>query len=121
MEKNTNIKQSKNIFSTQNFALAAFLKARQCKLIAITKDDTRHATFEFEDSEELHSLVKEFWESSGLVEPKNFYNSQRELKSLLYDGSCFNNCVRRSGLTATSAWATQNKSSKVSGDTSDTE
>jgi len=104
MKKNTNIKQSKNIFSTSNFALAIYLKSKMCRLLHITKNDSNHATFDFENTAKREELTKEFWEDSGLVEPKRFYNSQRELKSLLYqDGNYSNNCVSRCGSTVTSA------------------
>jgi len=82
-----NTKQSKSIFSTDNFALAIFLKAKLCKLLHINKKDHHHSFFEFEDNPERQKLTKDFWEGKGLVEPRTFYNTQRELKTLLYDDS----------------------------------
>lgn len=81
------IKQLKPIFSTDNFALAVFLKTKLCKYLRISKDNPRHATFHFEDTPEREKLTNEFWEGTALVEPRAFYNNQRELKTLLYDNS----------------------------------
>lgn len=83
-----NTKQfSKPVFSTDNFALAAFLKTRLCNCLHISKDNPRHAIFHFEDNPEREKLTQEFWGEKALVEPRSFYNSQRELKTLLYDDS----------------------------------
>jgi len=82
-----NTAQNKHIFSTDNFALAVFLKTKSCKYLNISKENPRHATFHFEDTPERERLTNEFWEGKGLVEPRSFYNNQRELKTLLYDSS----------------------------------
>ena len=79
--------QPKPIFSTDNFALAVFLKTKSCKCLQISKDNPRHATFHFEDNPERERLTAEFWQGTALVEPRAFYNNQRELKTLLYDSS----------------------------------
>lgn len=79
--------QNKQVFSTDNFALAIFLKTQNCNLLHIDKKDSRHASFDFEDTVERKKLTQEFWEGKGLVEPRAFYTSQRELKTLLYDDS----------------------------------
>lgn len=80
-------KQSKSVFSTDNFALAIFLKTKSCRLLGITKKDYRHAIFNFDNTPEREKLTQDFWEGKGLVEPRSFYNNQRELKTLLYDNS----------------------------------
>lgn len=75
------------VFSTDNFALAVFLKARSCNLLHISKDNPRHAIFHFEDTSERKKLTQDFWEGKASVEPRSFYSNQRELKSFLYDSS----------------------------------
>lgn len=77
----------KLIFSTDNFALAVFLKTKSCRLLHISKDNPRHAIFNFEDTPERKRHTQDFWEGKGLVEPRSFYANQRELKTLLYDSS----------------------------------
>jgi len=80
-------KQTKSIFSTDNFALAVFLKAKGCKYLQISKDNPRHAIFHFEETLKREKLTNDYWEGNALVEPKSYYNTQRELKTLLYDSS----------------------------------
>lgn len=82
-----NTNQSKPTFSTDNFCLAVFLKTKSCKYLHITKDNPRHAIFHFENNPEREKLTNEFWEGTALVEPREFYNKQKELKTLLYDKS----------------------------------
>jgi len=82
-----NTKKSNSIFSTDNFALAIFLKTKLCKLLSITKKDYRHATFNFDNTQKREKHTQDFWDGKGLVEPRSFYNNQRELKTLLYDNS----------------------------------
>lgn len=83
-----NTKQpNKAIFSTDNFALAVFLKTKKCRLLHISKDNPRHAIFHFEDNPERKRHTQKFWEGKSLVEPRSFYANQRELKTLLYDSS----------------------------------
>lgn len=79
--------QNKAVFSTDNFALAIFLKTQNCNLLHIDKKDSRHASFDFEDTTERKKLTQDFWEGKGLVEPRLFCSIQKELKSFLYDNS----------------------------------
>jgi len=80
-------KQTKSIFSTDNFPLAVFLKTKGCKYLQISKDNPRHAIFHFDDSPKREKLTNDYWADKALVEPKSYYNTQRELKTLLYDSS----------------------------------
>ena len=83
-----NIKQAKpTVFSTDNFSLAAYLKTQKCKLLHITKKNPKRSFFNFEESPLRQQLTKEFWEESGLTEPRAFCRNQRELKTILYDNS----------------------------------
>lgn len=79
--------QNKPVFSTDNFALAIFLKTQNCNLLHIDKNDSRHASFVFENTTEIEKLTQNFWEGKGLIEPRLFYSTQKELKSFLYDNS----------------------------------
>ncbi len=79
--------QNKPIFSTDNFCLAAFLKTKKCNLLHISKKNSRRAFFNFEDSQLRKQLTSDFWNEKSSVEPRAFYNAQRELKTLLYDKS----------------------------------
>lgn len=82
-----NAAQDKPVFSTDNFPLAVFLKTKLGKYLHISKDNPRHATFHFEDTPERKKLTNDYWQGKALVEPRVYYNNQRELKTLLYDNS----------------------------------
>jgi len=75
------------IFSTDNFCLAIFLKTKTCNLLRINKKNTKHSLFVFQETLKRQRLTQRFWDGKALVEPRSFYNSQRELKTLLYDDS----------------------------------
>ena len=79
--------QNKQVFSTDNFALAVFLKTESCKCLHISKNNPRHAIFHFKDTPEREKLTDEFWQGTALVEPRAFFGNQKELKTLLYDNS----------------------------------
>lgn len=79
--------QNKSIFCTDNFCLAAFLKTKKCNLLHISKKNSRRAFFNFEDSQLRKQSTSDFWNEKSSVEPRAFYNAQRELKSFLYDKS----------------------------------
>lgn len=83
-----NTKQNKTpIFSTDNFVLAIFLKTSKCNLLHINKQNSKRSFFNFEDTPKRQRLTQKFWGGKARVEPRSFYNSQRELKTLLYDNS----------------------------------
>ena len=84
-----NKKQNKkSVFSTDNFLLAIFLRTKGCKLLHITKDNPRHAFFNFEETPKRRELTKVFWDGKGDAKTiRSFYESQRQLKTFLYDSS----------------------------------
>jgi len=75
------------VFSTDNFSLATFLKTKSCNLLHINKKDARRSFFVFEETPKRQELTQEFWDEKARVEPRSFYQNQRELKTLLYDDS----------------------------------
>ena len=80
-------KDKKSVFSTDNFPLAIYLKSKNCKLLHVSKKNPKRAFFNFEESQLRKQLTNDFWNEKALVEPRAFYNAQRELKSFLYDKS----------------------------------
>ena len=77
----------KQTFSTDNFPLAIFLKAKMCNLLHIEKNNPRHAVFVFTNSPEREKLTIDFWQGKALVEPRLFFSCQKDLKMILYDDS----------------------------------
>jgi len=82
-----NTPQNKPVFSTDNFCLAVSLKAKECKLLHISKDSPRHAIFHFEDTPKRERLTRDFWDGKILIEPRLYNATQKELKTFLYDNS----------------------------------
>jgi len=75
------------LFSTDNFSLAIFLKAKGCRLLHIKKSQSRRSYFNFEDSPLRQTLTDDYWNEKGTIEPRLFYRTEKELKTLLYDNS----------------------------------
>lgn len=75
------------VFSTDNFSLAIFLKAKGCNMLHVTKGKSRRSFFNFEDSPLRQKLTNDYWNEKGTVEPRDFYRTEKELKMLLYDNS----------------------------------
>ncbi|MBU0708814.1 hypothetical protein KJ596_03645 [Patescibacteria group bacterium] len=82
-----NKEKNKQIFSTDNFPLAIFLKVKACNLLGLSKKSARRSFFNFEDTPLRKQLTKDFWEEKGVVEPRAFCQTQKELKTILYDDS----------------------------------
>lgn len=87
MDKNINNTQA--IFRTDNLSLASTLRYFNFKIfnIARTPPNTRHVFFEFEESNKLKELVKDFWSEALSVEPQKFALSLKSTKSFVYDQS----------------------------------
>jgi len=51
--------------------------------VEVQKEKPR-AIFSFERTTELDEAVQAFWRSEVVVEPKQWFNAQREIKSRLY-------------------------------------
>lgn len=75
-----------NLYSTKDFYNSAFIMANGIPL----KDHTREnnvTTFYFEDSTKLQSLVKQYYSMTALIEPIQFGNTIKALKSIIYSYS----------------------------------
>ena len=83
MDKNINNTQA--IFRTDNLSLASTLRYFNFKIsnIARTLPNTRHVFFEFDESNKLKELVKDFWGETLSVEPQKFASVLKSTKSLL--------------------------------------
>jgi hypothetical protein len=75
----------KNNFTTSDFYAAAFLVAKEYRLLGIDKADSRRFHFIFTDEPDRPQLVSAFF--AGLVEvnAKEFVSAIKELKSRMYN------------------------------------
>ena len=72
------------MFSTRDFYLACFLKARDVRL---TRTERRGSivVFFFEDSGELKQLIARFYSNEEEVPASRFVNAIRDLKALVHN------------------------------------
>lgn len=72
-------------FSTKDIYLASFLLASGYKRYSLRREG-RIAWFDFEDDDNKLKLdVDEYWSSNCLVDPKELFNSFKELKNRIYE------------------------------------
>ena len=73
-----------DLFGTSEFYLAAFLKAKDIKLIKTIKQGNK-AIFHFEDKANLEELINSFYNGNEMVPANRFVNSIRDLKALSHN------------------------------------
>ncbi len=73
-------------FILSDFYLAAFLRARNYRLIDVIKTDPRRVAFVFKDDENRANLVEDFMFGRTSIEPKNYVSAIKELKQLIHAG-----------------------------------
>jgi len=76
----------KNKFETEDFCLASYLLAKDISLDGVKKINpaSKKVTFIFNDSKECQSLISEFSQMKGSIEPLAFMSAQKQLKHLIY-------------------------------------
>lgn len=73
-----------DLFGTSDFYLAAFLKAKDIKLVRTVKQGNK-AIFNFEDKDNLEELINSFYNDNEMVSANRFVNSIRDLKALSHN------------------------------------
>ena len=72
------------MFSTRDFYLACFLKARNIRLIS-TERKGNILVFFFEDSGEIRQMITGFYSDQEEVPASRFVNAIRDLKALVHN------------------------------------
>jgi len=74
------------IFSTKDFYLASLLRAKDIRLIEVTKEGNLTAFhFEKKNEDELAKLITNFYNNTEMVLANRFVNSLRDLKALSHN------------------------------------
>ncbi len=73
-----------NLYKCKDFYLSSFLLSAGCNLID-TPVSSGITTFIFEDNEVLINLVNQFYGLKAKVEPTNYANAIKTLKSILHN------------------------------------
>ena len=82
---NTRLKESE-VFLTQELSLSAALLAWGFSLDSIDKTNPNKVTFIFIRNSELDQAIQTYWDNSGQISPKSYFNALREVKSRIYGG-----------------------------------
>lgn len=72
-----------NIWSSTDLAIASFLNLN-FELIDLHNVEGNKFEFLFKDTPELHIAIEDFYSNKALVNPFNYFNSIKNLKSRLY-------------------------------------
>lgn len=82
---NNRLKTS-DIFSTHELSLSAALVSWGFPLNCIDKTNPSRVVFIFMRTPELDNYIQSFWDNSGKISPKTYFNALREVKSRIYEG-----------------------------------
>ncbi len=74
-------------FATSDYCLATTLITLGYRLVGLDRKDPKRVFFEFQPTIQLEKNVEAYWDNQLLVSPRDFFNSQRQLKSRLYTES----------------------------------
>ena len=73
----------KNQYKTSDLSLAAYLNIDH-DLDSIEKGEGQKVVFVFMETTSLKEAIDDFWRRKALVEPASFFNSLKNLKSMIY-------------------------------------
>lgn len=73
-----------NEYQTTDFYLTAFLLADGCQLKLADQDPFGKLTFNIVSNKSMESSIKSFYAGIALVNPLEYQNQLRNLKSLIY-------------------------------------
>lgn len=74
----------KNEYHTNDFALTASLLVLNFKVLRLDKKGSGKVIFVFNASDNLNQAVEDYWQDKLMVNPKAFFNAQKELKARIY-------------------------------------
>jgi lysophospholipid acyltransferase (LPLAT)-like uncharacterized protein len=80
------MKIGNNHFKTSDYCLASTLVTLGFSVIDLDHSNSKRIKFSFYETQELEEAVALFWRKKISVSPTAFYNAQRELKTLMYQG-----------------------------------
>lgn len=75
---------TKKEYRTTDFVLTISLLSLGFKVIKLEKIGSGKITFVFNPSEALSETIDAFWQDELSINPKTFFNCQKELKARMY-------------------------------------
>lgn len=73
------------LYQTNDLIVATFLIASGIPLDSMDRSDLSKVVFYFQRNEVLDSILETFWSFKASVEPRNFANVLKDLKTQIYD------------------------------------
>ena len=73
-------------FSTTDLGCTAALVASGAQVLSLNKSSSNRVTFIFRNSVELSSTVEAYWNGELSVDAKTYFETQKWLKSRIYNG-----------------------------------
>lgn len=83
MQRSSNIKNQS--FTTNDLALSCTLLCFNFTLAGLDTSDRRKVGFVFIESEELQNTIDRYWNNQLAVNPRDFFNNLKDLKSRIYN------------------------------------
>jgi hypothetical protein len=71
-------------YVTYDLALCCTLLCFDFTLAGLETTDQRKVGFVFEESEKLQNAIKKYWDNRLVVNPKDYFNTLKDLKSRIY-------------------------------------
>lgn len=79
------MKMNSHYYETSDLALATTLSLFQT-IESVDRTDVRRALFIFELTVGLEEAIEAYWKGELKIEPKEFFNQLKTIKSRLYEG-----------------------------------
>ncbi len=84
--KNINKDSNENeFFETADFGLIVYLTYLGYKIVEIKKTNNKRKIFVFKRTPKIEIDIKQFWEREAMVEPQQFLNTIKYVKSRIYN------------------------------------
>lgn len=72
------------MFITNDLSLSCALLCFDFRLAGLDASDYRKVGFMFTESKELRDTVRRYWDNQLAVNPKDYFNTLKDLKSRIY-------------------------------------
>ncbi len=79
------INQQDQAFVTNDLSLSCTLLCFNFTLAGLDTTDRRKVGFVFEESEALRNTIKSYWDNQLAVNPRDYFNNLKDLKSRIYN------------------------------------
>lgn len=78
-------KKQSELFETSDFCLASYLTYLGFKLFGLKNEKKERKVFVFERDAGIDEAIQRFWKREAIVEPQDFWLTEKFLKSRLYN------------------------------------